>query len=483
MSPFDEARYARLLEGLEIAERNLSELERTWRIDAEFFQHRHLVIEKKLAARCCGTVASVATVSDGNHFSISESFVDEGVPYYRGQDAAGHFFIEQTNPNRITRAAFEQSFMKRSHLKLGDVLLSIIGTVGETSLVKTKQEATCSCTLAILRPNDIEPAYLATYLSSGIGRALTERWKRGAVQTGLLLEDMDQVPVPRFSKKFEENVSAVVTAAYKAQSASVQSSSDAECSLLHALGLDGWEAPDPLTYIRSSHDAFIAGRFDAEFFTPRVRDMLARLGRDGLTIHDVAPARKERFTPADGGDFHYIEIGGLGADGAAQAECLPQREAPSRATQFVRAGDVITSTVRPIRRLSAAIDDSQDGYVCSSGFVVLQPRAISSDVLLTYLRLPPVCTLMDLHTSATMYPAISKSDLLALPIPAITPVVQVQVQCAVRQSANARQHAARLLDAAKRAVEIAIEDSEAAALAYLPSATHWESLEFRPYFT
>jgi len=467
MSPFDEARYARLLEGLEIAERRLSVLERTGRIDAEFFQRRHLVIESKLAARNCGTVASVATVSDGNHFSISESFVEEGVPYYRGQDTVGHFFIEQANPNRITRAAFEQSFMKRSHLKQGDVLLSIIGTVGETSLVKTTQEATCSCKLAILRPNGIEPAYLATYLSSGIGRALTERWKRGAVQTGLLLEDMDQVPVPRFSKEFEGNIASSVTFAYEAQQASVQEIRDAEHSLLHTLGLDGWQAPNPLTYIRSSHDAFVAGRLDAEFFTPRVRDMLARLGRDGLTIHDVAPARKERFTADDSGDFHYIEIGGLGANGTAQAECLPQREAPSRATQFVRAGDVITSTVRPIRRLSAAIDDTQDGYVCSSGFVVLQPCAISSDVLLTYLRLPPVCTLMDLHTSASMYPAISEADLLALPIPEIPAAIQRNIDKSVLASRQAKQRATRLLDAAKRAVEIAIEDSEAAALAYL----------------
>lgn len=108
--------------------------------------------------------------------------------------------------------------------------------------------------------------------------------------------------------------------------------------------------------------------------------------------------------------------------------------------------------------------------MCSSGFVVLQPQGISGEVLLTYLRLPLICELMDPHTSAAMYPAISESDLLALPIPAIAPSVQVQVQDAVRQSAHARQRASRLLDAAKRAVEIAIEDSEAAVLAHLTAA-------------
>ena len=78
-----------------------------------------------------------------------------------------------------------------------------------------------------------------------------------------------------------------------------------------------------------------------------------------------------------------------------------------------------------------------------------------------------VCELMDLHTSATMYPAISETDLLGLPIPAIDVKTQHVVQQSVRDAASSREKATHLLDAAKRAVEIAIEDSEAAALAYL----------------
>ena len=80
MSPFDAARYAQLLEGLEVTERNLSSLERTWRIDAEFFQRKHLTVETKLAALPCKSVADIAAVADGNHFSISDSFVEQGIP-------------------------------------------------------------------------------------------------------------------------------------------------------------------------------------------------------------------------------------------------------------------------------------------------------------------------------------------------------------------------------------------------------------------
>lgn len=88
-------------------------------------------------------------------------------------------------------------------------------------------------------------------------------------------------------------------------------------------------------------------------------------------------------------------------------------------------------------------------------------------MLLTYLRLPPVCALMDLHTSASLYPAISETDLLALPIPKIPAATQRAIEKSALAARQSRQHATQLLDAAKRAVEIAIEDSETAALAHL----------------
>lgn len=287
------------------------------------------------------------------------------------------------------------------------------------------------------------------------------------VQQGLSLSKVRELPVPILSSDFQDKIDGLILEASSARSNARYSLQQAEHTLLHALGLDAWTPPEALSYVRTSSHAFAAGRLDAQFFAPRVEQLLARLGRDGLRLSDLAPARHERFEPTGSGDFDYIEIGSLGVDGTASSESVPMAEAPSRATQHVRAGDVITSTVRPIRRLSALIAPEQDGAVCSSGFVVLQPKQISGEVLLTYLRLPLVCELMDLHTSATMYPAISESDLLALPIPAITPGVQAQVRDAVRQSAAARQRATRLLDAAKRAVEIAIENGEPAALQHL----------------
>ena|ERR1019366_5301144 len=143
------------------------------------------------------------------------------------------------------------------------------------------------------------------------------------------------------------------------------------------------------------------------------------------------------------------------------------REAPSRATWRVHAGDVLTSTARPIRRLSALVMPEQDGCIASSGFVALQPSDVPAEVLLTYLRLPLFCELMDLHTSASLYPAISETDLLRLPFPNLRPATGDAIVESVRSAHTTRHRARTLLDCAKRAVEIAIEQSEAAALNFL----------------
>lgn len=238
----------------------------------------------------------------------------------------------------------------------------------------------------------------------------------------------------------------------------------AEQTLVAALGLADWHPPEPLTYTCGSKDVLDAGRFDSQYFAPRVAQLLARLGKDGLTVRDVAPPRADKFAPASEGTFRYIEISDLQSNGTAACETIDMRDAPSRATWKVMSGDVLTSTVRPNRRLSALVTPEQDGCVASSGFVVLQPKRVAGEVLLTYLRLPVFCELMDLHTSASLYPAISDRDLLALPFPKIAPSVSAVIVKAVSSAHDARRRAQALLARAQRAVEIAIEKNEASAL-------------------
>lgn len=198
------------------------------------------------------------------------------------------------------------------------------------------------------------------------------------------------------------------------------------------------------------------GRFDAEYFNPRTQNIIEALSRDGLSIADVARLAKRKFRPEADVEFQYIEIADVTGNGTADSNPVEGEEAPSRATQLVEPGDVITTTVRPIRRLSAIVTDKQDDYVCSSGFAVLRPEEIDPELLLVYLRLPLVCELLDLHTTASMYPAISTTELMKIPISLPDDATREQIVTKVRESFEARREAQRLLEEAKAMVEKAI---------------------------
>ena len=398
----------------------------------------------------------------------AESYVESGVPFVRiGNLSDG--LIDDADMAYITREAHDAQ--SATALRYGDLVLSKTAYAA-ASFVNLPEcnvsQDTIAARLSSGASPDFRSGFIAVFLNCRYGIALLTRQFQGNVQSHLALPDGKKVPVPKFSDELQTNADERLRNADRQLKAAKQAINRAEESLTTALGLRGWRPPEPLTYTARASEVFAKHRLDAEYFSPRVRELIARLSASGRTINDVAPPRHEKFVPRNTGEFDYIEISNVHGDGTVSGTRIPQRDAPSRASQFVRGNDVITSTVRPIRRLSALIREGQSGFVCSSGFVVLQPSGIAPEVLLTYLRLPLVCELMNLHTSASMYPAISETDLLRMPFPEIDDANTIQAIVTNVQSAHAaRRDAMLLLTQAKRAVEIAIEQSETAAVAYL----------------
>jgi type I restriction enzyme M protein len=149
----------------------------------------------------------------------------------------------------------------------------------------------------------------------------------------------------------------------------------ASCSM--NLGLKDWLPSDKNTVVKSFAESFgRAGRLDAEYYKPKYQEAMSILSRSGTRIGKVADFARDKFNPNGISSFNYVEILDLSGEGYANERKVSIEDMPSRAQWVVKAGDVITSTVRPIRRLSALIEPEQRGFICSSGFVVLRPKAI-----------------------------------------------------------------------------------------------------------
>ena len=467
------------MEGLEASIVSVKKLERTSRIDAEFFKKRFLRSAALIELWERDSIAALTCVSDGNHFSIIDNFVEDGVPYYRGQDVTGRFFLETASPVHITRDAYDRKYMKRSYLKRGDVLLSIVGTIGELSLVASDQPATCSCKLAILRPLDAPPELIAVFLRSEHGQNQIARLTRGAVQKGLILEDMDQLWVPRLSEEFEKRIARIVHAAHKTQEQSESRQKEAEDTLLAALGLADWTPPEPLSYTARASDAFAAGRMDAQYFMPAKEQVLRSLAAmQGSSLGESADSIREMFvpdsTPATMRIRNYDVTDALVPLLDAEKEPSTAAEIGSVKKTF-HDGDVAISRLRAYLKEIAVVRVSDDiPSVGSSEFIVLRLKKgqcdISPETLMVFLRSTPVQTVLKWCQDGSQHPRFSEHDLMSIPVPDTVARISQQITAVVKESFVARRQARQLLESAKRAVEIAIENGEAAAMTYLDQA-------------
>lgn len=456
------------MEGLAISEVSVKSLEFSGRIDAEYYRPEMLQYERAVQEKTSiklGDVANFLIGPFGSSFTTDNYTDDKVYRYIRGKDVKSMMLMDNDN---VYMPEDDYTRLKRYALHENDILVSVVGTLGNSAIVSTQNlPAIFSCKSTVVRPFGANPKYLTVYLNSHFGNKLLVRKERGVIQAGLNLDDLKDLPVFLPTEGFQSRIAASFDESLQSLSDSKSAQVEAECVLLDALGLSDWTPPEPLAYAAKASEALAAGRLDARFFAPRIQALLDILSSDGRTISDVAKPRREKFRPERHVLFDYIEISDMDGAGATGSTRLVAAEAPSRATWHVRPGDIITSSVRPIRRLSAQIMPQQAGFVCSSGFVVVDPQDIAPEVLLTYLRLPVICELLDLYASASMYPSITDANIFNLPMPELPDAVASQIVAHVQNARAAKARAAALLDAAKRAVEIAIEDSEAAALAHL----------------
>lgn len=88
------------------------------------------------------------------------------------------------------------------------------------------------------------------------------------------------------------------------------------------------------------------------------------------------------------------------------------KDAPSRAQQCIKAGDILVSTVRPNLKNIAVNHLSGDNLVASSGFCVLRPKDGYTGLLLAYILSDEFTEKMTLVAKGTNYPAVHDSDIL-----------------------------------------------------------------------
>lgn len=466
-----------MLEGLEITEVFLSNLEFSGRIDSEYYRKHLLFFEKQVSRKKSLQLDEAANFLIGPFGSSfdTEKYVENGdYRYVRGQDVKP--FILKDGENRfVPQEDFER--LKKYALKEKDILVSVVGTLGNACIVQHKDlPAIFSCKSTVIRTSTINPVYVLTYLNCKYGRELLIRKERGAIQKGLNLDDLKTIIIPQFSNSFQNIIDKTF---YNAQNKLTDSKSlyhQAKTLLLETLGLKGFEPSKEKINVKGFKKSFLStGRLDAEYYQLKYEDyeILIKKFAKGYTNISKEYDILKTVSLKDKREYNYIEIGDVNVgDGSVIFNKVSKENLPDNAKYEVQKGDLLISKVRPNRGAVTIIDFDEPALIVSGAFTVLREKKesiFSNETLKVLLRTENYKDWLLQFNVGTQYPVIKDEDILNLPIPKIDKEIQIQITSKLKESQLLKKHSEQLLGTAKKAVEVAIEEGEDEALKFIHS--------------
>lgn len=152
------------------------------------------------------TLEKVATrITDGSHNPPKESAA--GIPMYSAQNV----FDGGLNTDKyrlISPNDFEKEY-KRTPVDEGDVLLTIVGTIGRSYVVKGSDgNFALQRSVALIKPADeIDSRFLAYYLRSKSAQEYLEQNSRGVAQKGIYLGLIKKLPIPLPPREIQIEIS------------------------------------------------------------------------------------------------------------------------------------------------------------------------------------------------------------------------------------------------------------------------------------
>lgn len=447
---------------------NSDELEGTTRIDAEYYQPEYLNIERYLLNTTNYKLwkdinGKFVTGPFGSSFNVENYVSYTPYRYIRGKDVKDFFLLDDDNVY-IPEKDFER--LKKYALYEGDILISVVGTLGNAVIVdKNNIPAVFSCKSTAFRTNALNPFFLIAYLNCLFGKKLLQRKVRGAVQTGLNIDDLRLLPIYLPNTESQNKIAKFVIDAKNNLEQSKVLYSKAEALFLEELGIKDIDLSHEPCYEVNSTDTITANRIDAEYYQPKYERVIeaiknCRFGWCNLDdkIKDITDKYDPTKEPKK--EFRYIELSNINPsigviDGYSE---LKGKDLPSRARMLIKEGDVIISSVEGSIDKAALVDNTHDGCIASTGFFVFRAKENTlPEYVLTLCKSALIQKQLEKLSSGTILTAVPKNLVQSIIIPNIPKEAQTEIANLIRQSHSARRQAKELLEKAKQKVEEMIE--------------------------
>ena len=282
VTPFDAVRYQKLMDGLEAAEVNFSEIDLGDRFDAEYFWKDSLRIQATLNQRKTEPLRNLCDLVASAFYPAATQLYEFGdTPFIRCVDCINYPLITQDQDDLFERIPF--SFIEESKgvntLEKGDLVITKVGSPCYASLVQSYDLVALSRTvLGVKKIRNIDSYYLLIFLRSYYGFQQLIRQRELTIQYQLTLERVKKIRIYKATQDFQDFIRQAALKYLELISISKSLYQQAEDLLLSELNLKDWQPTTETIAIKSFKESFLfSGRLDAEYYQPKYDQLIERL--------------------------------------------------------------------------------------------------------------------------------------------------------------------------------------------------------------
>lgn len=450
-------------------------------MDAEYFKKEYLHEDKLLSKKVCKSLVNVTKKIDVGFVGSMTSFYREsGITLLQTKNI-NSFFLADSNSETIKITERFHNELKKSQINYKDILIARSGSFGKASIYLEKNIINSSDIIIIAANEDvINPFYLTAFLNSQLGVNQMIRFASGGLQGHVNLTIIEELEVPILEKGFQKRIEDLVQLSYSFKTQSFQKYQEVENLLLETIGLNNFQpCTDPVN-VKSFKDSFmVTGRLDAEYYqkkyeevvnhiTTQKYDRLANIVNIKKSIEPGSDVYSDEGLP-------FIRVSDFNKFGLSEPD---KKLAPS----FCKENAEQLAKLKPKKE---TILFSKDGSVGTAYMLRSDKDFITSGAILhltvkdkkqiipEYLTLALNSKLVQMQAerdaggSIILHWRIGEIENVVVPI--IDYKKQEQIAALVDESFSLKKQSEQLLEKAKRAVEIAIEQDEQAALDFINS--------------
>ena len=405
------------------------------------------------------------------------NFTDKGIPFLMTENIR-HNYINWNIRKYVDNKSHKMLY--KSHCHKGELLITMAGEYLGRVAVYDKDEI-CSSNQAIAKVNlkeGFNPYVISTFLNSKHGQNQINRFRTITGQPNINMSLIKSLLIPEFSESISNNINDIVKESEYKKQQSKQTYAQAQNLLLEEIGLQNFTPSKEPVNIKSFKDSFGAsGRLDAEYYQKKYD-----------IIEGIIQSYKNGFSTI-GKSIEYLKTGEYSSSyikknnsnnyylrntNISNGKITPNDNYAIPSNQFKTKAclnEILTSRVGTIG-LFGVINKELINSVYSDNVLCFKLKDTFNSLVYSILfSTKPYQLLLEKLAGGSVQPLITQTSLKLLPIPIIDYKKQQQIADLIEQSFRLKKQSEHLLEVAKRAVEIAIEENEEVALNYINQET------------